>query len=729
MTIARPATSKRSARQMVRHGMMVGAISAVSAPALAAPDLPLMPMPRSVERESGELRLEGMPAARVVGCKAPLAFDALARFERDLKAITGASLKGIPLPVAVHCAATDPKLLSIDAREAYRLSVDAGGVTIDADGETGVVHALATLRQLIGRDGSGPVVPFVRIDDAPRFAWRGLMIDTARHFMSVPTVKRQIDAMELAKLNVLHLHLSDNEGFRLESRRFPKLTAAAHGEFYTQEDMRDLVRYAGEHGIRVVPEFDMPGHNLAAVEAYPSLAAALIDPADPLIKSKGVLDPSSERTYQFLKSFFAEVTPIFPDRYFHIGGDEVSDVAWKDSVAVDALKMRESLATKTDVEAWFHARVRTMLATRGKITIGWDETAEHPLPKDAVVQVWRTSNPTYTATAAGNRVIVSAGYYLDQLRPADMLYAIDPFDTMAYQTMSQQELAGVRRNPAAAAQVSDGLAGKETPPLTEAQERLVLGAEAPLWAELVSDEMLDGRLWPRALALGERFWSPRSLRDPNAMYARLLPAMDRLRSLGLQDEAHRARMVARIAPDDPAPAAALIGLVAPVRMFAHMKPQGPGKQQELVDPADAASTDGSPARLFRVAVDRYLRGDSSQVSLLRAQLAGWRDNAPAFEQIATGRPALSAAIPTARDIAALGILGLEALESIERHQSLTDDQVVGGRALLGKLKAFEAASGSIGAMAVLKQPPADLIVLNWADVQRLLDRATSSKPN
>jgi hexosaminidase len=235
------------------------------------------------------LPIDGTVSSEITGCAAAFISAALERFNQDFASITGTALTGAQVRFKIACKAQDPNLLTLQAREAYRLNISGTGVTIEADGETGVVRALATVRQLISRNPRGPILPYVRIDDVPRFAWRGLMIDTAGHFISISTLKRQIDAMELAKLNVLHLHLNDNEGFRVESRRYPRLTSlATHGQYYTQQDIRDLVHYASERAVRIVPEVDMPGHNLALLSAYPELAVGPINPQDPLILAKGV---------------------------------------------------------------------------------------------------------------------------------------------------------------------------------------------------------------------------------------------------------------------------------------------------------------------------------------------------------------------------------------------------------------------------------------------------------
>jgi hexosaminidase len=244
---------------------------------------------------------------------------------------------------------------------------------------------------------------------------------------------------------------------------------------------------------------------------------------------------------------------------------------------------------------------------------------------------------------------------------------------------------------------------------------------------MVTDEMLDGRLWPRALALGERFWSTASLRDPDDLYARLVPALDQLRALGLADQIRRNRMIARLAPDEPEIVGRLVGLVAPIRFSAnHMDAMLTGKEPELVELSDTASTDPSPARRFRVEVTAYLSGDKSRSSVLRTELRIWSDNKAAFERIAAGRPLLEKAIPTANDIAALGDLGTLALDAIEERKTISPTELAAGRELLTKLKNFDAATQEMASIMKSKLPPAALIILTTRDVERLVDAATKA---
>jgi hexosaminidase len=718
-------------RTRTRLGGVAAAVLALAGPvAHAAPAAPaLLPAPRTAVVADGALALTGPFKVQVEGCQGPLVEAALARFQRDLDRLVGASLGGPGPPLRVGCVVHDAGAMTLETREGYRLDVAASGVDIEADGEIGVLRALATLRQLVSVDKGAAVVAAIRIDDAPRFAWRGVMIDTARHFISVATLKRQIDAMELAKLNVLHLHLSDNEAFRVESRRLPKLTSvASHGQFYTQAEIRDLVRYAAERGVRVVPEIDLPGHSLALLSAYPELAAKPLDPKDPLVTAKAALNPASKKTDAFVEALLGEMSGLFPDAYFHVGGDEVAAIAWEGVPEIEAFKAQHGLKSSAELQAYFHARVRKILIARRKTMIGWDELAEMPIPSDVVVQAWRSSNPVSTATARGNRVIVSAGYYLDLLRPAEAYYAIDPVDPVAYSTMTPQEMALAKKIPAAAPFVSDGLLAKPLPPLTPGQEKLVLGGEAPLWSELVSDEMLDGRLWPRAAVVGERLWSPASFRDPDDMLRRLAVATEEFRALGLADQIHRDRMTARLAPDAAAPVATLVEAVAPVRNHAHNHALrgAAGKPQELIEVADAASTDSLAALRFDDDVHRYLAGDRSRAPLLRAQLSQWRDNDAAFAVVAAGRPLLEAALPTSRNLAALGRLGLAAVAAIESGQPMTQEEGSVAHELLAQLDRDEAASKDLMSSATRKQPAADLIIRVAPAVGRLVDAAPKS---
>jgi hexosaminidase len=697
-------------------------LTGAALPALAQPAL--MPQPAAATWGAGELKLDGAFAVDSSRCRDAHRTKAANRVQRDAASLTGMDLgqrRGPKLRIA--CRA-DP------AVETYSLKVDADGVTLDADGALGVLRGLATLRQLIQVNPPGAALPFVAIDDAPRFVWRGVLIDTARHFMTLETLKRQIDAMERVKLNVLHLHLSDDQGFRVESRRYPKLQASGDGQHYTQAQVRELVAYAAERGVRIVPEFDVPGHTRAIAEAYPNLSLAPLKPANAFAAQDRALDPTKAETYRFLDGLFAEMGDLFPDAYFHAGGDEVSDAVWLDHPGVQAFMKAKGLASKQALEGHFHARVAQILKKHGKTMIGWEEVAATgAVPQDVVIQTWQTSNATVDSVARGHRTIVSAGYYLDLMNPSSIHYAFDPLDTSTAGLTPAEAEKGRKLSPIMAAVLKDALVAKPLPPLTPEQEKLVLGGEAPLWAELVTDEVIDARLWPRAAALAERFWSPRAVRDTDDLYRRLPDVQAQLRAQGLQDNANRARMAARLAPGQSEPVETLLDLVGPTRNMAHdhrilAALRGQRIVQELSGLADAAPVDSLVAQRFEIRAKAWVAGDRGDTAALRADLVIWRANDARFQTVAKGRPALEQALPISADIAAMAQAGLAAIDALEAGKPMSDIDRAQARAVLARAEAFDAASARPLFSFLGKQPPADLIIKITPGVRALVSAAS-----
>jgi len=700
---------------------------AAASPAMAAPEPALMPIPVSVVPGEGALAIAGPLAPRWSGCGDARWMDAAAaRLRADIVRQTGLVFDGgAAVPVAVTCASADD---AADKDEGYRLTVTAQGIAVDAQGRSGVLRAFATLRQLVGLSPQGISLAAVTIDDAPRFAWRGVMLDTARHFLGIATIKRQIDAMERVKLNVLHLHLSDDQGFRVESRRFPRLTAANGGAFYTQAQIRDLVAYAADRGVRIVPEFDVPAHTRAITQAYPEYGVQ--GKPGPLGIADSALDPAAPGTYRFLGQLLGEMAALFPDPVFHVGGDEVPKGVWDGSPAVKALMAREKLKDARAVENYFHRRVQQILRRAGKKMIGWEEIAGGPgVAPDAIVQAWQTSNATADATAKGYRTVVSAGYYLDLLMPADFHYAIDPLDSAAA-GLAPDFANGLRKmSPLLAGFVSDAMIAFPRPPLTPAQEKLVLGGEAPLWGEIVDDELVDQRLWPRAAAVAERFWSPRSVRDPADMYRRLGTVGDLLTADGLADRANIARMAMRLSPDAPEPVATLLSIVGPVRNMAHdHRIRAALAGRKIVQPlnalADAAPVDSIAARRFAAAALRYAKGERSLAPSLVAELTAWRDNDARFALAVAGRPMLEEARPVSMQIATLASAGLEAIAAIEAGRGFDPTRA---RAALDTLDQQEKTSWRPIESLLRPQPPADLIVKIGPGIRTLVDAAAATR--
>ena len=490
----------------------------------AAPQLHLLPVPAHVTVSAGRL-----PVTTTFSVATPKFHDtrldrAIDRMLYRLEARSGTAYRHVivrdtafaPLAIAVDSAGETIQTPAED--ESYALSVTANGVQLAAHTVVGALHGMETLLQLVERDSAGVWLPMVEIQDAPRFPWRGLLIDVSRHWEPVPVIERNLDAMAAVKLNVLHWHLSDDQGFRVESSVFPKLQGeGSDGHYYTRDEIRHIVSYARDRGIRVIPEFDMPGHSTSWFVGYPQYAS---DTGSYQIeRSFGVFvptfDPTREATYRFIDRFVADIAPLFPDPYWHIGGDEVEGSQWKNSAHVQRFMRLHHLKDNGALQAYFNRRLTAILKKHGKQVVGWDEILNPRLPKTVVVQSWRGTQALAQAADSGYDGILSAPYYLDAMRSAEDYYLADP--------------------------LPDSL------PLDSLARSHVLGGEVCMWAELVTPENIESRIWPRTAAVAERFWSPASVRDVPDMYRRLGEMSLELDRLGVQT------------PDQPRPDAAPAG--------------------------------------------------------------------------------------------------------------------------------------------------------------------------
>jgi hexosaminidase len=471
----------------------------------------------------------------------------------------------------------------------------------------------------------------VHIEDAPRFPWRGLMLDVSRHWMPMEVVLRNLDAMAAVKLNVFHWHLSDDQGFRVESRRFPRLQQlGSDGHFYTQDEVRRVVEYARDRGIRVIPEFDMPGHTTSWFVGYPELASA---PGPYQIeRSWGIfqptMDPSREQTYKFLDELLGEMAALFPDPYFHVGGDEVDATQWTRSTAIQVWAASKGLKDAQAIQGYFIGRVEKILAKHGKTMIGWDEVFDRGLSRETIIQSWRGQASMADAARVGFRGVLSFGYYLDHLKPASFHYGNDPMD-------------GAARD------------------LTPDQKARILGGEACMWSEYVDAETIDSRVWPRAAAIAERLWSPASVTDLNSMYARLEPVSRMLDWVGLEHRTNYEPMLERLAGENSA---------EPLRVLADASEalgiegrRDARKYTSLVPLnrfVDAARPESEPVRRMELAARKMTTApdeSASEMAELRATLAAWVEN-DARLQPAGALAGLS------RNLSVLGSIGLRALE-------------------------------------------------------------------
>lgn len=400
-----------------------------STQAAPAGDLPLMPWPQQVTQPAGggAFTLTPQFSLHITGDHLE---GAEARWRARIARQTGwALLPASPASdrpaIQIRIAdAVDP-LPQPDSDESYRLEVSSSGVLLQAPTRFGAMRGMETLLQLIANTASGTQIPFVTIDDRPRFPWRGVLIDPVRHFLPLETLKRQIDGIAAARMNVFHWHLTDDQGWRFASSHYPQLQQqASDGLFYSQQQMRELVHYATQRGVRVVPEIDLPGHASALAVAMPELMSA----PGPYAMERGwgvfkpLLDPSNEAVFRFIDTLIGEVAAIFPDPYIHIGGDEVDPSQWNASPKIQQFMRDHGLQDAHALQAWFNKRIEKILAAHQRRMLGWDEVYHPDLPKSIVIQSWQGQDALSEVVTQGYRGILSTGFYLDQPQSAAYHY-------------------------------------------------------------------------------------------------------------------------------------------------------------------------------------------------------------------------------------------------------------------------------------------------------------------
>ena len=410
--------------------------------------------------------------------------------------------------------------------EGYVLDVASTGVRVMASGAAGAFYAVQTLRQLfpIHNECTGALssdvtltVPAVRIHDAPRFGWRGMLLDCCRHFMTKSFVKRYVDLLAYHKMNRFHWHLTDDQGWRIDIDRYPKLAevgawrserdGSRYGGYYTKQDISDVVDYAASRHVVVMPEVEMPGHAMAALAAYPELSCSG-GPFE-VATDWGVFDEvycaGNDAVFKFLQDVLAEVMKLFPSEYIHIGGDESPKARWSECSRCQDRMMREGLQDTRELQSYFVARVAKFLAQNNRKLVGWDEILEGELPDLAAVQSWRTMDAAVQAARAGHDTIVSpvSHAYFDRdagVTTLEHVYSFDPVPV---------ELVGEER-------------------------KHVLGGECTMWTERVPQEAVDTKVFPRLMAMAECLWSPEECRDFTDFLSRTQVHNDRLRALGVE---------------------------------------------------------------------------------------------------------------------------------------------------------------------------------------------------
>jgi hexosaminidase len=610
------------------------------------PRLDVMPMPASVQMGTGQLPIDRTFWVTVSGFHDAMLDSGVERFKDQMQRRTGLLLQKPADPahptLSIHADHASEKVLKVGEDESYDLTVSASGATLTAPNTLGILHGLETFLQLVTITPNGFVAPAVTIHDQPRFVWRGTLIDVGRHFIPIDVLKRNIDGMVAVKMNVLHWHLYDSEGFRIESKRFPKLQGeGSDGRYYTQAEIRDFIAYAHDRGVRIMPEFEMPGHSRSMYVGYPELASGSgpykMEPGAP----DAEMDPTKEDTYKFLDRFLDEMTRLFPDEYVHIGGDEVAGKEWEANPKIQAFMREHGMKNKQDLQAYFNQRLQKIVSKHHKIMVGWDEVLHPDLPKSVVVQSWRGQESLATASKQGYRGLLSFGYYLDLMWPASRHYAVEP------------------------------LSGQGAT-LNADEKNRILGGESCMWSEFITPENIDSRIWPRNAAIAERLWSPASVQDPASMYERMGQVSERLEWLGLTHRTSLAPALDRMAGGGDVTALhTLADVVEPVKDYTRMdNMKGPiDFRAPLNRLIDTARPESDQARRFHDAVQAYVSSgykDRAAEASIRAQLTSWRDNDPRLHSMLAKSFLTADLAPLSADLSSLGFAGLFALDYLEK---------------------------------------------------------------
>jgi hexosaminidase len=604
----------------------------------------LLPEPAQLSMETGRLELTSSFTAttdRFHDARLDQAIGrALLRLESQIGLqIATAPERGSAATLTVTVDGPGEMVQSLDEDETYSLHVTGNGAHLQAATDVGAMRGLETFLQLVQPDGSGFFLPAISIEDTPRFRWRGLLVDCSRHFEPVEVIKRTLDGMAAVKLNVFHWHLTDDQGFRIESKVFPKLTGmGSDGEFYTQEQAREVVSYARARGIRVVPEFDIPGHAQSWFVGYPELARGpgpysierhfgIFDP---------VMDPTRTSTYKFIDQFIGEMAGIFPDPYMHIGGDENNGVQWSHNPRIQEFMKAHNLKDTAALQTYFNQQLLPILKKHGKYMVGWDEIFAPGLPKDVVIQSWQGFNSLAASARQGYQGILSAGYYLDF---TDEHYLVDP----------------VPAN-------SD---------LTPEERARILGGEACIWGEHNTPHNIDSRIWPRTAAIAERLWSPQNVNNVDDMYRRLRVESLRLEALGLPHISAEDTGLRRLAGTTAiGPLRILTNVLEPVTWEQQGELQHTTQLTPLDDFVDTLTPDPPSRHEMLVLIRDYLANREPETrARLDAIFGAWIAAGPQAQTMMAASPLLREAEPRARQLVDLGTTGQQALSYLDKHQA------------------------------------------------------------
>ena len=616
---------------------------------ISASNLQLMPYPKEVKMGTGKFRLDQEFTVAVDNNDEKI-FSAATRFIRRLDARTGLFLTQDFISKVnsssnsqMEISFNNSEVLKLNVEESYLLKISENNIKLTAENSYGAMHGLETLLQLLMVDEDGYYFPALEINDEPRFPWRGLLIDVCRHFLPIDILKRNIDGMAAVKMNVLHLHLSEDQGFRIESKIYPKLhELGSDGLFYTQTEIKEIIKYADDRGIRVIPEFDVPGHTTSWFVGYPELASA---PGPYTIeRTWGVMDPTidptKEETYKFLDNLFSEMAMLFTDEYFHIGGDENNGKQWDKNESIQKYMEENGIKDNHELQVYFNKRVLQILTKQDKKMIGWDEVLVPGIPKSVVIQSWRGQDALVESAQKGYKGILSNGYYIDLMQPASFHYSNDPVPVGS--------------------------------PLSDEEKKNILGGEATMWSELVTPETVDSRIWPRTAAIAERLWSSQSINDVDDMYERLNKISYLLEEHGLLHIKNYKMMLRRLTNNNSIDEIkTLMDVIEPVKLYTRLN-QGVKYTQNspYTRIVDTARPESKRAREFNKCVDEFLKSkEAEEEKYIKQWLNIWETNHEKLLPIIYQSAIIKEIKPLSQNLSEISQVGLEALVLLREGNS------------------------------------------------------------
>lgn len=615
--------------------------------------LHLMPWPQKIELKEGSFTINSSFKVNVTGQPNPRIFVAASNFLRRLDARTGMFFKqGFVTAIneypeaqlQINC--TRAGNIGLYEDESYQLDIQSNKITITTTTDLGAMHALETVLQLLQNKGGSFYFPKVSCTDMPRFTWRGLMIDAARHFQPVDVIKRNLDAMAAVKMNVFHWHLVDDQGWRIEMKKHKVLTEkASDGLYYTQEEIKGIVKYAADRGILVVPEIDVPGHASAILTAFPEIGSKVVTvtkgTSETTQKASGLvtyslernagiftptLDPSNPRTYQLLGEIFEEVCPLFPGKYFHIGGDENEGKDWDANPKIQEFMRKNKLSNNHELQTYFTMQLIPMLKKHKKELMGWEEIMTKNMSKDAIIHSWKGPNEgvvaggsLVAAASNGYKTVLSNGYYLDLVQGVDHHYLNDPMPVNS--TLSADEKARI------------------------------LGGEATMWSELVTPETIDSRIWPRTAAIAERLWSDEKITDLKSMHKRLKVVSSRLEEVGVTHLRNKEMILRNISNyQDTAALQTFSAICEPLKIYSR---NAGGTEYQMYSPltlfADACTPDAEDAVIFNQLAEGYVKNkDAASEAAVVSFLNKWIQNDKDLETLSGNAPLIQPLLPLSK---------------------------------------------------------------------------------